>query len=117
MLRPKVIATDWVWLIDHSIQIGTCKILVILGIRLSDLPEGRPLCHQDMEPIALVPMTSSTKQTVAARAWRTPWRGPAYRARSSTIMGPTFTAASRSSVKPIPRQTSSTTSSTRRRAC
>ena len=67
MLRPKVIAADWVWLIDHSIQIGTCKILVILGIRLSDLPEGRPLCHQDMEPIALVPMTSSTKQTVAAR--------------------------------------------------
>ena len=29
------------------------------------LPEGRPLCHQDMEPIALVPMISSTKQTVA----------------------------------------------------
>lgn len=67
LFRPKVIAADWVWLIDHSIQIGTCKILVILGIRLSDLPEGRPLCHQDMEPIALVPMTNSTKRTVAAQ--------------------------------------------------
>jgi hypothetical protein len=65
LLRPKVIAADWVWMIDHSVQIGPCKTLVILGIRLSDLPDGRPLTHQDMEPIALVPMTSSTKQTVA----------------------------------------------------
>jgi hypothetical protein len=65
LLRPKDIADDWVWMVDHSIQIGQCKCLVILGIRLRDLPEGRPLGHQDMEPIALVPMTSSTKQTVA----------------------------------------------------
>jgi hypothetical protein len=66
LLRPKVIANDWVWIIDHSIQIGQCKCLFILGVRLCDFPEGRPLRHQDMEPIALVPMTSSTKQTVAA---------------------------------------------------
>jgi hypothetical protein len=65
LLRPKVIAADWVWMIDHSVQIGQSKCLVILGIRLSECPEGRPLCHQDMEPIALVPMTSSTKQAVA----------------------------------------------------
>ncbi len=66
LLRPKVIAADWAWMIDHSIQIGPCKCLVILGIRLGELPEGRALCHRDLEPIALVPMTSSTKQTVAA---------------------------------------------------
>jgi hypothetical protein len=65
LLRSKIIADDWVWLVDHSIQIGQCKCMVILGIRLCDLPQGRPLGHQDMEPIALVPMTSSTKQTVA----------------------------------------------------
>jgi hypothetical protein len=64
--RPKVVAADWVWMVDHSIQIGQCKCLVILGIRLSEFPEGRPLVHQDMEPIALVPMTISTKETVAA---------------------------------------------------
>ncbi len=63
--RPLIIADDWVWLIDHSIQIGQCKCLLILGLRLSDLPVGRPLCHQDMEPVALVPMTSSTQVTVA----------------------------------------------------
>jgi hypothetical protein len=67
LLRPKVIAENWVWMVDHSIQIGRCKCLVILGIRLSELPENRPLCHRDMEPIALVPMTNSTKDTVAAR--------------------------------------------------
>ena len=32
LLRPKVVAEDWVWMIDHSIQIGQCKCLVILGI-------------------------------------------------------------------------------------
>ena len=66
LLRAKVVAADWVWLVDHSIQIGQCKCLVILGIRLSELPEGRPLVHRDLEPIALVPMKSSTKETVAA---------------------------------------------------
>ncbi len=65
LLRPKTIATDWVWMVDHSIQIGRCKVLVILGIRLSEFPQGQPLRHQDMELIALVPMTSSTKETVA----------------------------------------------------
>jgi hypothetical protein len=65
LLRPKVVAEDWVWMIDHSTQIGACKTLVILGIRLSEFPAGRPLSHEDMEAIALVPMASSTKQTVA----------------------------------------------------
>jgi hypothetical protein len=63
--RPKVKASDWVWLVDHSIQIGPTKCLVILGIRLSDLPPDRPLCHQDLEPIALVPMTDASQQRVA----------------------------------------------------
>jgi hypothetical protein len=66
LLRPKVIADDWAWMIDHSIQIGQCKCLVILGLRLSELPEDRALAHRDLEPIALVPMTGSTKQAVAA---------------------------------------------------
>jgi hypothetical protein len=64
--RPLRVADDWVWLTDHSIQIGQCKCLVILGVRLSALPAGRPLCHADMELIALVPMTHSNKETVAA---------------------------------------------------
>jgi hypothetical protein len=63
--RPLAIADDWAWLVDHSIQVGQCKCLLILGIRLSDLPAGRPLCHEDMEPVALVPMRGSTQAAVA----------------------------------------------------
>ena len=63
--RPQVIADDWVWMTDHSIQIGQCKCLVILGARLSTLELGQPLCHADMELIALAPMTHSDQQKVA----------------------------------------------------
>ena len=63
--QPKVGADDWAWMVDHSIQIGQCKCLVILGIPLSALPVGRSLRHEDMKPIALVPMTQATKETVA----------------------------------------------------
>jgi hypothetical protein len=66
LTRPKAVADDWAWIIDHSTQIGTRKCLVILGLRLGELPEGRALCHRDLEPIALVPMAGSTKQAVAA---------------------------------------------------
>jgi hypothetical protein len=65
LVGPKVIAADWVWMVDHSIQIGQCKCLVILGLRLRQFTIARPLCHQDMELIDLVPMTHATKQTVA----------------------------------------------------
>ena len=57
-------ADDWVWLIDHSIQIGTRKCLVILGIRLSEYPWGRGLRHDDMTILDLTPMDSSTAVAV-----------------------------------------------------
>src|SRR5438876_8516964 len=41
-------ANDWAWLVDHSVQIGQDKCLVILGIRLPHLPApGECLQHQD----------------------------------------------------------------------
>jgi hypothetical protein len=46
---PKVTAADWVRMIDHSIQIGATKCLVILGVRSGHLPAGRPLSREDME--------------------------------------------------------------------
>ena len=58
-------STDWAWLIDHSVQIGQEKCLVILGIRLKDLPEpGQCLRHLDLDLIALVPRKSWTRQEV-----------------------------------------------------
>lgn len=65
LTRPKAIADDWAWLIDHSVQAGTTKCLLVLGIRLSELPAvGEPLRHEDLEPILLLPVESSTKETV-----------------------------------------------------
>ena len=63
--RPKEKADDWILMIDHSIQIGTVKCLVILGVRMDRLQFGRALRHEDMELISLEPMTNSNKATVS----------------------------------------------------
>jgi hypothetical protein len=63
-MRLKV-ADDWAWLVDHSVQIGQEKCLVILGTRLKDLPEqGECLQHTDLQLIALTPRKSWTRQEV-----------------------------------------------------
>jgi hypothetical protein len=65
--RPKEQASDWVWIIDHSNQIGKEKCLVILAVRVSQLPPpGRdyPLRLEQMEPIELEPVTVSDKEVV-----------------------------------------------------
>jgi hypothetical protein len=42
-------ADDWIWMLDHSNQIGQEKVLLVLGIRASKLPEpGTALKHADM---------------------------------------------------------------------
>jgi hypothetical protein len=57
---------DWAWIVDHSVQIGQEKCLVVLGIRLRDLPPcGKSLQHSDMSLVALVPRTSWTRTDVA----------------------------------------------------
>ena len=64
--RPKERADDWVWLIDHSCQIGSEKCLVVLGIRLSALPPpGECLCLENLEPLEILPVASSTQAAVA----------------------------------------------------
>lgn len=51
----------WVWLVDHTIQIGTLKILVILGCLLDRVPFGeRALQLTDLQLVALAPMEQST---------------------------------------------------------
>jgi hypothetical protein len=57
----------WVWMIDHTIQIGSQKLFVILGCPLQDVPFGeRNLCLADLRLIALVPMEQSTHERVDA---------------------------------------------------
>lgn len=63
--RPKARADDWVWMIDHSTQIGQERCLLILGVRLNALPPpGECLRLKDMEVIDLIPVENSDKQIV-----------------------------------------------------
>jgi hypothetical protein len=65
--RPKEQASDRVWIIDHSNQIGKEKCLLILGVRVSELPppgDDYPLRLEQMEPIELEPVTVSDKEVV-----------------------------------------------------
>jgi len=65
LYRQKEKADDWVWIVDHTVQIGITKCFVILGIRLQDLPPtGQSLGHKDVELIDLVPVEKSNKDIV-----------------------------------------------------
>jgi hypothetical protein len=65
LTAPRLVAEDWVWLIDHSVQIGQDKCLVILAVRAADLPEpGQSLRHEDLELIELLPAPSWTRAEV-----------------------------------------------------
>ncbi len=62
--RAKEVSNDWVWILDHSVQTGSEKCLLILGIRLKDLPKDRSLKYEDVEPIDLIPVTKSNGDIV-----------------------------------------------------
>ncbi len=65
LTREKEVAKDWVWIVDHTVQIGEEKTVLIVGLRLSCLPAvGQPLRHEDVEPIALEPVKESNGEVV-----------------------------------------------------
>jgi hypothetical protein len=56
--EPLEEARDWIWMVDHSNQIGPEKVLVALGVRASQLPPpGETLKHEDMRVLAVQPGT------------------------------------------------------------
>jgi hypothetical protein len=66
LTRPLAHEHRWAWLIDHTLQIGSCKLFVIAGVPLDRVPFGvRPLQLADLQLLALVPMESSNQQRVA----------------------------------------------------
>lgn len=66
LTRPKEQAGDWVWILDHTVQIGVTKCLIIVAVRLSHWRNlGRPLQHRDLTMIALEPVEKSDGPTVA----------------------------------------------------
>lgn len=79
LTRPLDRTEPWLWLVDHTIQIGTQKILLILGCPMTQIPFGqRVLQLSDLQLVALVPMEKSNGASVetaledAARRTGTP---------------------------------------------
>lgn len=63
--RPKVRADDWMWIMDHTMQLGERKCLIVVGIRQSAWNvQQRVLGHEDVELIDLVPVTESNGDVV-----------------------------------------------------
>lgn len=63
--RAKEKAGDWIWIVDHTVQWGKEKCLLILGLRQSQLPPIELYIeHQDVEPIALLPVEDSNGEIV-----------------------------------------------------
>jgi hypothetical protein len=62
---PKPAGDDWVWLVDHTVQLGSHKGLVVIGLRLGAWQaQPRPLEHQDVRLLHLEPMEHSNGQAV-----------------------------------------------------
>jgi len=59
LMKPKEKAKDWIWLVDHLVQAGSLKCLVVLGIRGKNLPKDRPLRKTDMEILSIMPVEIS----------------------------------------------------------
>ena len=65
VMRAKEKADDWVWLVDHTVQIGSMKCLLVVGCRLEVWQaEPHPLEHGDLQVLALEPVVTSTGAVV-----------------------------------------------------
>lgn len=65
LLRPLPPNVSWLWIIDHTIQIGEKKLFVIIGCPLPAVPFGqRCLSLADLHLIALVPMEESNQELI-----------------------------------------------------
>ena len=52
--RPKEQADDWMWIMDHTMQLGERKCLIIVAIRQSAWDaKDRVLSHEDADIIDL----------------------------------------------------------------
>ncbi len=59
-------ADDWVWMADHSNQIGPEKALVVLGVRASRLPPpGETLKHEDVHLLTVQPGIAWKRENMA----------------------------------------------------
>lgn len=65
--EPVEQADDWVWIVDHSNQIGAEKVLVVLAVRASQLPApGETLKHGNVRVLTVRPGTTWKREDMAA---------------------------------------------------
>jgi len=63
--HPKPQADDWIWILDHTMQLGERKCLILVGLRQSNWDaDDRVLVQEDVELINLVPVTESNGEVV-----------------------------------------------------
>ncbi len=55
---------DWIWMVDHSVQLGKMCVLAVLGIPCDKVPIGRTLQREDMTPLATLASDSRKKEVV-----------------------------------------------------
>ena len=65
LLHPRERGDDWIWLIDHTQQLGDKKVLLIVGLRLAQWQRGEPLQQRDLQLLAVHPETHSTGESLA----------------------------------------------------
>jgi len=77
LIRPLEEADDWIWIVDHTMQCGDRKCLIILGLRCSvwQAAPDRRLRREDVEMIALEPVCESTGEIVAQQFRQAAQRG------------------------------------------
>jgi len=65
--EPIEAADDWIWMADHSNQIGPEKALVVLGVRAAQLPPpGETLKHKDVHLLTVRPGTTWKREDMGA---------------------------------------------------
>jgi hypothetical protein len=52
--KPKENANDWIMILDHSVQISSEKLLVVFGIRRSEINFKRPLRFTDLTILKII---------------------------------------------------------------
>ena len=64
--EPVEPADDWIWMADHSNQIGPEKALVIVGLRAANMPPpGEALRHQDLRVLHVQPGVNWKREDMA----------------------------------------------------
>jgi hypothetical protein len=70
--KPPEKRNDWIFILDHTIDFGTKKCLVILGVTVEKLMEKEcRLSHEDIQALDISIVENATAKSVEKRLWET----------------------------------------------